>query len=176
VETVYCAAFPFAVGEMWLAATAAGLCRVALPQRGRDGLFRWLAKHIPEGEIIMSAGANLRYAAAIAAYLAGDVREFTVPLDLRGTAFQRLVWMEVGRIPYGRTATYREIAARIGRPAAYRAVGAANGANPVPPFIPCHRVVGSDGTLTGYGGGLALKRQLLELEGSFRPAAGEFQQ
>jgi len=166
MERVYCATFPFSIGEMWLASTTAGICRIALPREGRDDFFRWLDRYLPAAEIVMSVGANERYAAVIAAYLAGEVKEFNLPLDLRGTTFQRLVWTEVGRIPYGRTATYRQIAAQIGKPAACRAVGAANGANPVPPVIPCHRVVGSDGTLTGYGGGLPLKQRLLELEGA----------
>lgn len=166
MEKVFCAAFPFSIGEMWIASTAEGICRITLPREGRDGLFRWLGRYLPEAGIVISAGANKSYAAVIAAYLAGEVRGFDLPLDLRGTAFRRRVWGEVARIPYGRTASYRQVAAAIGQPAAYRAVGSANAANPVPPIVPCHRVVGSDGSLTGYGGGLPLKRYLLELEGA----------
>jgi len=89
---------------------------------------------------------------------------FTVPLDVRGTDFQRAAWLAVADIPPGATRTYSEIAQAIGRPAAVRAVGAANGANPLPIIIPCHRVIGADGTLTGYGGGLPMKRWLLDHE------------
>jgi methylated-DNA-[protein]-cysteine S-methyltransferase len=102
--------------------------------------------------------------AEIDAYLAGTLKTFETPLDLRGTPFQRQVWAEVARVPYGMTASYGEIAARIGRPRAVRAVGAANGANPLPLFVPCHRVVAVDGALRGYGGGLAVKAALLQLE------------
>jgi methylated-DNA-[protein]-cysteine S-methyltransferase len=97
-------------------------------------------------------------------YFAGTRRTFDIPLALEGTPFQREVWTALLDIPYGSTTTYGELARRIGRPAAVRAVGAANGANPIPVIVPCHRVIGSNGTLTGYGGGLPRKKMLLELE------------
>jgi methylated-DNA-[protein]-cysteine S-methyltransferase len=98
------------------------------------------------------------------AYFAGELREFDLPLAPHGSAFQRRVWSALREIPYGRTATYAELAAAVGRPGAARAVGAANGRNPIAVVIPCHRVIGSGGALTGYGGGLARKRLLLDLE------------
>jgi methylated-DNA-[protein]-cysteine S-methyltransferase len=99
-------------------------------------------------------------------YLRGDKVEWRVKLDLiHGTDFQRSVWHELQKIPYGRTATYGEIASRLGKPGAMRAVGSANGANPVAIIIPCHRVVAAHGGLGGYGGGLDVKRILLQLEG-----------
>lgn len=98
-------------------------------------------------------------------YFRGKLREFTVPLAPEGTTFQRDVWNALIALPYGETTTYGEIAKKIGRPAAVRAVGAANGANPIPIIIPCHRVIGRDGSLTGYGGGIAIKQFLLRLEG-----------
>lgn len=108
----------------------------------------------------------LRHAAAeLHEYMAGQREEFTVPLEMIGTDFQREVWRELCKIPYGRTCRYIDIANAIGKPKAVRAVGAANGSNPLPIIVPCHRVIGSDGTLTGYGGGLPLKRRLLQLEG-----------
>ena len=97
-------------------------------------------------------------------YLKGSLQRFSVPLDLQGTAFQREVWLRVLEIPYGRTRTYSEVARAMGRPLAARAVGAANGANPTPILVPCHRLVGASGDLTGYGGGVELKRWLLGLE------------
>ena len=92
------------------------------------------------------------------------LREFTLPLDLRGTPFQLQVWRALLDIRYGEVRSYATVAAAIGRPRAVRAVGAANGANPIPIIVPCHRVIGSHGALTGYGGGLGLKEQLLRLE------------
>ena len=97
-------------------------------------------------------------------YFAGERTTFDVPLKLRGGPFEREVWAELERIPYGETASYGEIARRVGKPHASRAVGAANGRNPIAIIVPCHRVIGSDGTLTGYGGGLDRKRALLDLE------------
>ena len=98
-------------------------------------------------------------------YFAGRLREFDLPLALVGTEFQLAVWRELRRVPYGETTDYGELARRLGRPRAVRAVGAANGANPTPIVVPCHRVIGRDGSLIGYGGGLEAKRRLLALEG-----------
>jgi methylated-DNA-[protein]-cysteine S-methyltransferase len=97
-------------------------------------------------------------------YFAGDRREFDVPMELDGTPFQREVWAELSRIPYGKTISYGELARRVGRPNGPRAVGQANGRNPIPIIVPCHRVLASNG-IGGYGGGLAVKRALLAIEG-----------
>lgn len=107
----------------------------------------------------------LREAAAqLRAYFTGALRRFTLPLDLQGTPFQLRVWRELETIPYGEFRSYADVAAAIGSPKAVRAVGAANGANPAAIVVPCHRVIGSSGKLTGYGGGLPLKKRLLDLE------------
>jgi methylated-DNA-[protein]-cysteine S-methyltransferase len=100
------------------------------------------------------------------AYFAGQLRRFDLPLDMQGTPFQLRVWRELRLIPYGETRSYMQVASAIGAPRAVRAVGAANGANPIPIVVPCHRVIGASGKLVGYGGGLPLKKRLLELEGS----------
>jgi methylated-DNA-[protein]-cysteine S-methyltransferase len=113
----------------------------------------------PEG-ILRDAVAELGQ------YFAGERRRFELKLDLRGTPFQLRVWDQLLRIPHGETTTYGEIARTIGRPDRARAVGAAVGRTPVPIIVPCHRVLGADGSLTGYGGGLPRKRRLLELEAS----------
>jgi methylated-DNA-[protein]-cysteine S-methyltransferase len=97
-------------------------------------------------------------------YFAGERKTFRLELDPSGTEFQRSVWRELREIPYGETISYKQLAERISKPKAVRAVGAANGANPIPIIIPCHRVIGHDGSLTGFGGGLPLKKRLLELE------------
>ena len=122
------------------------------------------ARPIAEGQrndrnpLLLEAARQLR------AYFAGALREFLLPLDIEGTEFQKRVWGQVAAIPYGETRSYLQIAVAIGSPRAVRAVGAANGANPVPIVIPCHRVIGSNGKLTGYGGGLPIKEKLLALE------------
>jgi methylated-DNA-[protein]-cysteine S-methyltransferase len=108
--------------------------------------------------------------AQLAEYFAGKRRRFELAVAPRGTEFQRRVWRALGEIPYGRTVSYGELARGIGRPGASRAVGLANGANPLPIIVPCHRVIGADGSLTGFGGGLPIKRRLLALEGG---AAGD---
>jgi methylated-DNA-[protein]-cysteine S-methyltransferase len=110
------------------------------------------------------AGAFRMVTEQLGEYFAGDRTRFDVPLRTAGTEFQRSVWDALRAIEYGETLSYGEIARRIGRPDEARAVGAANGANPVSIIVPCHRVIGSDGSLTGYGGGLERKRFLLELE------------
>lgn len=114
-----------------------------------------------------AAAEVLREAAAqLASYFAGTLRVFDLPLAPRGTEFQQSVWRELAEIPYGTTVTYGELAVRLGLSvSASRAIGSANGANPIPIVLPCHRVIGADGTLTGYAGGLARKQALLHLEG-----------
>jgi methylated-DNA-[protein]-cysteine S-methyltransferase len=105
------------------------------------------------------------------AYFDGALRAFTLPLDPQGSGFQKRVWRELETIPFGEIRSYSQVAAAIGAPRAVRAVGAANGANPIPIVIPCHRVIGSNGKLVGYGGGLPLKRRLLDLEGAMPVAS-----
>ncbi len=104
------------------------------------------------------------YAEQFSAYFAGRLQAFELPLAARGTEFQQQVWQALGRIPYGQTRSYADIADTIGNPKAVRAVGAANGRNPLAIIVPCHRVIGRNGSLTGYAGGLAIKQFLLALE------------
>ena len=123
------------------------------------------------GSASRTAATSLEHRVAdeLLEYFAGTRTEFTVPLSPAGTDFQRTVWRALQRIPYGETRTYGEIAEAVGRPGAARAVGTANHRNPVPIIIPCHRVVGANGQLCGFGGGLDVKRRLLELEASHMP-------
>jgi O-6-methylguanine DNA methyltransferase len=153
--------------------TPIGPLTAVVDERGRlvslefSGRSRVLAS---AGEPGPRARAGLtRVAAELHAYFAGKRRKFTFPLAPRGTPFQRKVWDELLRIPYGATVSYRELAARVGNPSAQRAVARANATNPIAVVVPCHRVIGADGTLTGYGGGLDKKRRLLELEGALLP-------
>jgi len=120
----------------------------------------------PEGDSPVLAEA----ARQLAAYFAGELVDFDLPLDLHGSEFQRRCWLALATIPYGQTVSYGEQARRLGLgPDAARAVGSANGSNPVPIVLPCHRVIGADGSLTGFGGGLHVKRFLLEHEGALLP-------
>jgi methylated-DNA-[protein]-cysteine S-methyltransferase len=137
------------MGTLWLAGDDDGLRAISFDPLRDAG---------PPSSVLSDAAAQLE------AYFAGELEDFDLPLAPEGTDFQRRVWDAVAAIPYGSTATYGGIAAAIGRPSACRAVGAANGRNPLPIVIPCHRVVGSAGALTGYGGGLDRKRALLDLE------------
>lgn len=120
------------------------------------------------GELVSSSGLFGDAARQLGEYFAGDRRVFDLPLAPRGDQFQQSVWAQLRQIPYGQTRSYGDLAKAIGRPGAAQAVGAANGANPLSIVVPCHRVLGADGSLTGYAGGLGRKRFLLELE---RPAA-----
>ena len=134
------------------------------------GLYMDVAGHEPDeailGERVSPDDDPVLDSAAsqLAAYFAGELTSFNLPLSLEGTGFQRTVWAGLQEIPYGETISYGELARRIGQPSASRAVGLANGRNPVSIVVPCHRVVGSDGSLTGYGGGLDRKQFLLALE------------
>ncbi len=125
-----------------------------------------------EGERNDASPIALETARQLEAYLANRLRHFDLTLDLQGTVFQKLVWNELREIPYGQTRSYSQIAAAVQSPKAVRAVGAANGANPVPIVIPCHRVIGAAGKLVGYGGGLPLKKRLLALEGALALSLG----
>ena len=154
-------------GLIVVMATERGVCWTGTPGTPIDEGFTWLRRkmqieRVIEGEKIAPLQQTMD---ELRRYLTGERVQFTCPLDLYGTAFQVEVWEELFRIPYGETRTYAEIARAISRPAAVRAVGAANGANPVAIIVPCHRVIGSNGTLTGYGGGLPTKAWLLALEG-----------
>ncbi|TDD91715.1 methylated-DNA--[protein]-cysteine S-methyltransferase [Actinomadura rubrisoli] len=141
-----------------------------------SGLYMEMQRHRPPQETFgvpaedPGAGPFATIAEQLAAYFAGDLTEFDLPLNLRGTPFQRRVWSALQEIPYGETTTYGELAVEIGSPSASRAVGLANGRNPVGVIVPCHRVVGSTGGLTGYGGGLERKRYLLDFERKTRGA------
>lgn len=144
------------IGELLLAGEDDALCLVSFPEGAmrRDPDPDWIYNEKP-------------FAAArqqLAEYFAGERRTFDLPLKLNGTEFQMSVLQALQQIPYGETTSYADIAERIGRPKAVRAVGAANGRNPIPIIVPCHRVIGSHGDLTGFGGGLDTKEALLRLE------------
>lgn len=155
--------FPTPLGSVLVAATPRGVCSIKL---GDDPakLCRQLGEEFSEAQLVEEPAALKPFREAILSFLAGDQSLAGVPLDVRGTVFQRKVWEQLRRIPAGETRTYQEIARAIGAPGAVRAVGSACGANPVALLVPCHRAVRTDGGLGGYAWGLARKKRLLELE------------
>ena len=151
------------IGELLLAGDNDALTMIGFPEGAmrRDPEIGWVKNDKP----FAAAARQLKE------YFAGERHEFDLPLRLDGTEFQLLVLDELRRIPYGETTSYGDIAKRIGRPKAVRAVGAANGRNPIPIIVPCHRVIGSGGALTGFGGGLDTKKALLQLEAEHDPSS-----
>ncbi len=157
VETLFYLRSSSPVGPLFLAASTKGLVRLEFEAR--------VQKLNPITiQLQKSKSALAPYLRELDAYFAGERREFSFPLDLRGTEFQLACWHELLKIPYGETRNYRDIAEAIGHPHAYRAVGMSNNRNPVAIVVPCHRVIASSGSLCGYGGGLYIKRKLLDLE------------
>lgn len=163
-ETVYYALFIFNDWHLYLACTESGLCYVGSPNASFSELEHWVIKHIPDYEIIESKDKLHPYMDELMEYLSGERQEFTMNLDLRGTDFQKKVWDELIKVSYGNSATYTELAERMNRPDAPRAVGAAIGANPVLIAVPCHRMFGKHGEWRGYRGGLNMKKKLLDIE------------
>jgi methylated-DNA-[protein]-cysteine S-methyltransferase len=144
------------IGPLMLAADEGGLRLVhfATGRRPKAPQRDWVADRAPFKEVIRQ----------LEAYFLGKLRDFDLPVVLDGTEFQLLVWRNLRKIPYGETISYGQLARRIGSPHSARAVGLANGSNPLPIIVPCHRVIGSNGDLTGFGGGLPVKKKLLALE------------
>ncbi|SFI33600.1 methylated-DNA-[protein]-cysteine S-methyltransferase [Paenibacillus sp. UNC496MF] len=154
--------------RMHIAATDKGLCYIGTPGAAYADLAGWAARQLPGTEPRRDDAAMAPYAAAIRAYLEDGARDADVAMDLRGTAFQQAVWQELRLIPSGEVRAYSDVAERLGRPSAVRAVAGAIGANPVLLFVPCHRVLGKNGTLTGFRAGMAMKAELLRREGALR--------
>ena len=151
-----CSEMQSPVGPLLLAADDVGLRKIIF-MNGRD-------RAQPDPSWVQESAAFAEATRQLRAYFAGELEQFDLPLAPEGTPFQLQVWRHLCEIPYGETISYGELARRIGNPKASRAVGLANGSNPIPIIIPCHRVIGSNGKLTGYGGGLPIKEKLLALE------------
>lgn len=147
------------LGQLALTSDGSHLTGIHFPRRDGRGAVERAWQRDDHAAVLAHARAQL------AEYFAGKRTRFTLPLRPQGTAFQRSVWRALLKVAFGRTSTYGALAAAIGRPGAARAVGAAVGANPLPVVVPCHRIIGADGGLTGYAGGLARKTKLLALEG-----------
>jgi O-6-methylguanine DNA methyltransferase len=171
MEMLHCTQVNSAIGPLFLGASDHGLVALEFDARlpGQQSIRpnpRDLREEKKGFKFEDSPGQMRSYAVELEEYFSGERREFTFPLDLRGTDFQVACWRALLSIPYGETRTYADIARAVGKPNAFRAVGMANNRNPIAIVVPCHRVIASDGTLCGYGGGLDLKRKLLELEGA----------
>ena len=178
METLHSTIFKSPVGPLFLAASERGLVALEFDARlpGQQTIrpnprdLRTESKALQFRRIGRQRCAPM--CSELEEYFAGQRREFTFPLDLRGTDFQIACWRALLAIPYGETRTYADIARAVGSPQGFRAVGMANNRNPIAIVVPCHRVIASDGTLCGYGGGLDLKRKLLELEGALSGTLG----
>lgn len=157
METLFYSRTSSAVGPLFLATSTKGLVRLEFEAR---------VQHIDSKTVSLQESSRelAPYLCELNEYFAGQRREFSFPLDLRGTDFQLQCWRALLDIPYGETRTYADIARAIGHPHAFRAVGMSNNRNPIAIVVPCHRVIASDGSLCGYGGGLDIKRKLLDLE------------
>ena len=156
---------PTPYGGMTVASTEQGVCRMMSPGQTLDELYAWTARVFPRAELVPDPDSDHGLSEQLDAYFAGQLRRFDVPIDLRGTPFQLTVWETVRMIPFGETRSYLDVARMIGKPSAPRAVGAANAVTPLCIIVPCHRVIGSDGTLKRYPGGILSRRLLHEIEG-----------
>ena len=153
------------IGKLLVASSFRGICRIGFPSEAASDQAAWFHRHfsvVPEESV---EGFLARAMEQLNQYFEGQEKAFDVPLDLRGTPFQIRVWQKLLEIPYGATVSYGGVARAIGNPQASQAVGAAVGKNPVPIVVPCHRVIGYNGSLVGFGGGLPTKEKLLKLEG-----------
>jgi len=164
METLSCFRTSSPVGPLFLAASPKGLVRLEFEARVQNLNPR--AIQLEESREVLAP-----YLDELNQYFAGQRRQFSIPLDLRGTEFQLKCWRALLDIPYGETRSYRDLARAISHPNAFRAVGMSNNRNPVAIVVPCHRVIAADGSLCGYGGGLDVKRKLLELESAQLPGS-----
>ncbi len=162
---VYCTSFDSRIGRIYIASTDKGVCKISLPRENRKDFIEWLKKHFDLEMVTDNRSRNKDVIDQFNRYFDGHLVQFHCPIDLIGTPFQIRVWKELIKIPYGSTITYKHLAKRVHAPKAFQAVGRANGVNPLPIIIPCHRVIGSDGSLVGYAYGVKTKEFLLRLEG-----------
>lgn len=164
-KPIYWSLFTFYEWRMYLAATEKGLCFIGSLNKPFEEIVQWSEKHFPGCPLLEEHERLKPYRLQLKEYLAGKRTQFSLPLDYHGTEFQRLVWQALCDIPFGETRSYSDIARSIDKPSAVRAVGGAIGKNPLMIIVPCHRVIGKNGVLTGFRGGLEMKKKLLALEG-----------
>lgn len=160
---IYITQFNSPIGTLHLASSDQGVVCISLS--GKEDLLKDLERRVSDMEFEENDSKNEKLIRQLKEYFSGTRKDFDLPLHQIGTEFHKLVWRQLCQVPYGQTASYKEIAERIGRPKAMRAVGQANHRNPIPIIIPCHRIIGANGHLVGFGGGLDKKRFLLTHEG-----------
>ncbi|PGZ96913.1 cysteine methyltransferase [Bacillus pseudomycoides] len=160
-QTIYWTLFIYGKWSMYIAATSKGLCYVGSPNQAFEELSNWAKKRLPQYTFVQDEQKLQSYVDELIEYLKGQRTTFSCPIHIIGTPFQLTVWNALCDIPYGQTYSYSDIAELIQKPKSVRAVGTAIGTNPVLIVIPCHRVIGKNGKLTGFRGGLEMKKQLL---------------
>ncbi|MBF0526134.1 MAG: methylated-DNA--[protein]-cysteine S-methyltransferase [Deltaproteobacteria bacterium] len=163
--SIYYSTLDTPIGRIFIGSTDQGVCEISLDASGWDDFTDKLHKSSGAPAIHPAGPRHDDVRRQLSEYFSRQRRVFEIALDVTGTAFQKRVWRALTTIPYGETWSYRQVAAVCGQPQAFRAVGQANRVNPVPIVVPCHRVIGANGTLTGYAGGLEIKKALLALEG-----------
>src|SRR5712692_4987999 len=164
VGKVYCTSFDSRIGHIYVASTEVGVCKISVPRETRKDFFSWLEHQFDLDAVVDNKSHNREVIDQLTRYFNGKLAKFTCDVHLVGTPFQIRVWKELARIPYGTTVTYGQLAKRVGVPKGLQAMGRATSANPVPIIVPCHRVVGSDGSLVGYSAGIKTKEFLLRLD------------
>jgi methylated-DNA-[protein]-cysteine S-methyltransferase len=162
--TIYWGLMVYEGWGLYMSATSKGLCYIGSPNRPFEELHYWVERRFPNSSLVPDDEVLQPYKKELMEYFLRKRTSFTIPFDFHGTPFQIGVWSALCEIPYGQTQSYSDIANRIQKPSAVRAVGAAIGANPILITVPCHRVIGKNGLLTGYRGGLDMKKKLLKLE------------
>jgi len=163
---VYCTSFDSKIGLLYVASTDKGVCKITLPRQTKRDFIRWLNENFEDSEVVDNKSRNRDVIDQLNRYFNGRLAKFTCAMDVIGTPFQVRVWKELTKIPYGTTISYKQLAKRIGTSRGFQAVGRANAANPLPIIVPCHRVLGTDGSLVGYASGVKTKEFLLKLEGA----------
>lgn len=166
ITMIYCTSFDSKIGLIYVASTDRGVCKISVPRQTKRDFLRWLRENFDENEVVDNKSHNKEVIDQLTRYFNGKLAKFGVSVDLIGTPFQIRVWKELLRIPYGTTISYKQLARRIGTSKGFQAVGRANAANPIPIIVPCHRVIGTDGSLIGYASGIKTKEFLLKLEGA----------
>jgi len=172
METLYTTRFETPFGSLRVVSSDKGLVYIELPNESGRGFGGWKKTHARDAKVVERRAAHDDVVDQLLEFTSGERREFTMELDLRATEFQLAVYQCVAEISYGETSSYSDIANAIGKPKAVRAVGAANGANPIPLVIPCHRIIARGGALQGYAGGLKLKARLLAMESADSDRSG----
>ena len=163
---VYCTSFDSRIGRIYVASTDNGVCKVSVPRETRKDFVAWLRSHFDLEAVVDNRSRNRDAIDQLTRYFNGKLVKFNCLVEPIGTPFQMRVWHELSKIPYGTTVTYKCLAKRVAAPTAYQAVGRAIAGNPLPIVIPCHRVLGSNGSLVGYSCGIKTKEFLLRLEGA----------